>query len=582
MIRPRPLLPPLAIAAIAVLAGTAHAAAPAGRESDPVVLTGAEAPTLLGAEPGRVVAFAWEDGWRQVPVQVDERKVVDYAAVRNGHQTSGRPFSNVAYADGGTRAGADPDPNLDADDEIAAMAMDAGTSAPPRATPPDGVEPGSRTSVRIVDPLGSDAPSFLYLFRSGGGLDPAAGRDYVAYSFDLLSGDYLTTYDFDGIPGGDSTQSGAPANPENSRVKTDAYSGHFASRWIGDGLSVTASGATGADILDGDKAQVNYGCGRSELTFSRGGGGFIANIDGPVRAIRSYIGANSGTYTQRDHVYYRDSEVATTYLRVHPGISTISQFLDYSPAAGGMIYRNSAAPEGVTIDGVTDPGLETDTGLGPRLDWEQTTGPQGSLTVINRLVTDMPGVEVGSYYEDDLTPAAAQCSGYADSQAWAASGAALRNAGQNTDPTLGSAYAFVGTRTTFFSGPGADVALASRRAAQVDSPLDVTAGGEEAGGLELRARRSLDLRAGGRIRARLRNTSESLMAVAKVCGRARGRLARASRCDRVRRLEPGATKGVRLRIRLRPAGAKRDSFLVRLRARSAGYPVARAKVRVRP
>ena len=66
-----------------------------------------------------------------------------------------------------------------------------------------------------------------------------------------------------------------------------------------------AGGATGVDILDGDKAQVSYGCGRSEVTFSRRGGGFIANIDGPVRAIRSYIGANSGTYTQRDHVYYQ-------------------------------------------------------------------------------------------------------------------------------------------------------------------------------------------------------------------------------------------------------------------------------------
>jgi hypothetical protein len=41
------------------------------------VLTGAATPSLTGAAPGDIVAFAWTGKWRQVPVQVDERKLFD-------------------------------------------------------------------------------------------------------------------------------------------------------------------------------------------------------------------------------------------------------------------------------------------------------------------------------------------------------------------------------------------------------------------------------------------------------------------------------------------------------------------------
>ena len=253
------------------------------------------------------------------------------------------------------------------------------------------------------------------------------------------------------------------------------YSQHLLSRWVQDELSIDAGRAGGIDILDGDKRQVSYGCGRSELTFSRGGGGFIVNKSGPVRAIRSYIGANSGTFTQQDHVYYDRGDVTTTYLRVHPGISTIDQFLDYSPAASGMTYRNSAKPSGVLIDGNPDIGMETGNALGPPIDWEQATGAQGSVTLVTRVATDLPGFTAGSYYQDDSTsPATQQCGGYADDQAWGASGAAFTSSGANTDPTLGPpVYSLTASRSNFYSGPGADAALGELRSRQVDSPLKV-------------------------------------------------------------------------------------------------------------
>ncbi len=142
----------LSLAVLTPAAADAATGVP-NRESDPVVVTGETVPALLGANPGTVVAFNWtrDGGWQQVPVQVDERKVVNYNAVRQFHQAplASRPFDHLAYADPGTFAGADEDPTLDADDEIAAMAMDAGDGAPPSAGLPAGVD--SRLAVGAAD-----------------------------------------------------------------------------------------------------------------------------------------------------------------------------------------------------------------------------------------------------------------------------------------------------------------------------------------------------------------------------------------------------------------------------------------------
>ena len=65
----------LSLAAGAMFAGTSGAAATVlpDRESDPVVLTGADAPNLIGSVPSSIVAFRYNGRWAQVPVQVDER-----------------------------------------------------------------------------------------------------------------------------------------------------------------------------------------------------------------------------------------------------------------------------------------------------------------------------------------------------------------------------------------------------------------------------------------------------------------------------------------------------------------------------
>ncbi|MEZ5063053.1 MAG: hypothetical protein R2700_16380, partial [Solirubrobacterales bacterium] len=302
---------------LAAPAGAGAALGMQGREADPIVLNGSDLPGLSGTAPDRIVAFAFEGGWKQIPVQIDERALVDFAAVRQGYQTSGKPFSAEAYTDPGTFAGADPDPSFDGDDELVLMARDAGDTVGDDVAPPH--TEGSPTAIVIEDPLHPGEQRAVSLFVSDGTLDPAAGKSYVDYDFSLDSGDYKTTYGFTGVTGGDKgNPSGGPANTEDSTVTTPHYDKHLLSRWVTDGLRLPQGSDPAADLLDGDKVQVAYGCGRSELTFSRGGGGFIANKSGPIRAIRSYIGANSGTYTQQDITYYERFEQIRTYLRVHP------------------------------------------------------------------------------------------------------------------------------------------------------------------------------------------------------------------------------------------------------------------------
>jgi hypothetical protein len=555
-----------------------------GRGSDPVVLAGADVPLLLGSDPEDVVAFGYDGGWKQAPVQVDERAVVDYGLVRQ----IGNGFDHEAYTDPGTFAGSDPDPALDAGDEIAFMAKDAGAPAG-GAADPAGVEPGTRVRVAISDPLDPGTDRAVYLFRSDGSLDPAAGRSYVDYQFTLNSGAYKSTYDFNGVPNVEADA--PPANPESSAVTTPAYSQSLLSRWVTDAMTLRTGAAPSPDLLDGDKAQVGRGCGRSELTFSRGGGGFIANISGPIRAIRSQIGANSGTYTQRDDIFYERRQDTITYLRVHAGIAQISQFRDYSANATGMAYRNSAYPAGVTIDGVPDPGIPIPAGattLQPPSEWEQVTGAAGSIVTVTRVDTDLPGYTPGSFYRDQgASPTFGQCGGYADYLSYGTSGNEFVSSGANTDPTLGSAYRLTGTRTTFFDPPSGTAADAARRSDQVDAPLEAVAIAEPQPGrprLEIKAGSARKrVRPGGKVRVpvRVQNSGDGVATGVQVCARVGERVAVAGRCKGAELLAAGARRRFDLRIRARRAARKRIRVTYRVTADNARRDKAEATIGVR-
>jgi hypothetical protein len=445
------LLALLGAGCLAAAAGPAAAAGLKTRPADPIVLTGADVPKLLGAKPDRILAFRWNGGWHQVPVQVDERATIDLGAA---YDQAPAGVTALSYTDPNTFVGPDPNPKLDGDDEVAMMARDSGSKASTHRHP-RGAYAASRVEVRVRDPLVKGSKGFVYLFKGDGSRNPAAGRHYVRYRFDLLSGDYKTTYD---------TASGP--NPEDSTVSSPEYSQHFSDRWIDDGLNLHAGSASGVDILDRHKNLFAPGnCGRSEDTFSSGEGAFVVNKSGPVRAIRTYVGANSGPYTERQHVFYDRREEITTFLRVHP-IPGVMDFFDYSPAAAGMTYRNSFNPAGLAIDGTPDaPAAGAST-------WEQVSGPQGGLSIVHSLDSDT-ALTAGLYYLDDSSPgggAETQCTG--DAAAYGSSGLQVTSAIPNTDPRNGTTAHVTDTRHLFFGSPGVSVAHTQKLADEIAAPLE--------------------------------------------------------------------------------------------------------------
>jgi hypothetical protein len=460
----------LAVGVPAAAPRRAAAASTLSRPEDPVVITGADVPSLQGVPPSTIVAFRYLGGWQQVPVQVDERFMQTLQDVYNN--VAGLPsntnISVLVYGDPNTFTGADPNPNVDADDEIALMAKDAGDLAP-GGPPPTHAVSGSGVQLTITDPLQPGAIGYLYLFEQDGALDPAAGQSYVSYNFNLLSGDYKATYKLVGTLNTDP----APGNPENSLVSTPYYSHHFSDRWNSDGLNVTAGLSTGVDILDRHKELFLPGyCGRSEDTFDlgsstfRGEGAFIVNKVGPIRAIRSYVGANSGPNTQREHIFYAQREDVRTFLRVH-AIPSVIDFFDYSSAASGMTYYNDLNTGGLTVDGSPDSAT-----LGA-ITWEMVTGTQGSLVHAASIATDIPGFSYTSYYLDDTTPPDVQCTG--DNYAYGSSGVYVNMAIPNTDPGIGGTNHLNTVRTTYYEPPGLTVADAQNLSARASTPLSVSA-----------------------------------------------------------------------------------------------------------
>jgi hypothetical protein len=488
---------PVLVLPLLLLAGCVNTGSTLHRPSDPIVLSGDDLPRVTGVMPGDVVAFRWSnDAWVQVPVQVDERHVINLGIVHNDEPEPASDY--LVYSDPGTLAGTDPVATIDADDEIALMASDAGGRASEEAAEPAGVVPRSGFEYTITDPLDEESLGYVYLFRraAGGVLDPSAGRDYVQYDFQLLTdrnadGDREYPEDYDFFPTRNvvrdpPTKKPINANPENSTITTGAYTVHFDGRWREDRLSIKTGGASNVDILDRHKVFPYTGpddpspkapaaCVRTEDTGAAGHGALVSNIDGPVRAIRDYLGFNSGKFTQRRHVFYRNRQDTTTFLRVHPLPDGPDSTFDYSDAAMNMRYRNNLNTTGVIIDGNPDAVQ-----LG-ELTWEQVTGAQGTVTHVHDVDVvptgaGVPLPTITSFYADDATPDFVQCTG--DAKALATSGPAITGGLLDSDPRErggpGHDYDLTAYRTQYYDGPNQSAAAAQDRDAWARNPLAVT------------------------------------------------------------------------------------------------------------
>ena len=454
------------------------------RAEDPVVVLGAQLTALSSVAAEDVVAFRRDGGqWVHIPVQVDERAVKDFCAIYgkgSGLWTNAPACKTDAvitalfYTDAETFTGPDPDPFVDADDEVVFMARDAGDRIATWTEPADVVS-GSGIEVELTD---GDASAYVYLFaRAGQALQPGAGANYVTYDFKLKDGvDYTQNYDLYGYSCGGFTATCNPSMTEDSTVDGASYSRHFSARWVTDALRITAGDATGVDILD--IHQNRFGpesCGRHVLTFSTAEGAYVTNKSGPVRALRSYLGANSGPLTQRDHMFYDRREDIVTHLRVHAIPVGIMDVFDYSPQAIGMTYTNDLNPGGLTIDGVADDANED--GLHQ---WEFVTGPQGSLVMTGTFVSSLELQGARFFWADDTQASFDQCSTSTiidapDDSALGTSGVWLEGALPNTDPKNGVSDHILATRTIYYREPGLSLDGALELVAGAQLPVQVIA-----------------------------------------------------------------------------------------------------------
>jgi hypothetical protein len=459
--------------------------APLSRPADPAILKGEDLPMFKGAAPDSLVAFRYEGGWTQIPVQVDERDVRSYGEIYDfldhwslvgdpdvdGDELY--PYLEEFYTDPDTYMGPDTDPMLDDNDEVVFMARDTGSIASAIADPP-GVIAGLRAEVRASDPL-DGTTGYVYLFQSAGGLDPSAGQSYVDYQFELQSGAYLDTFSLLGV------------NLELSTVSSQYYERTFTQRVLSEVLRITAPGASGVDILDRFKVRIER---NSELCVSNDSeayedeGAFVANKSGPVRGIRSHLGGGSGPAIQVVHLFYEQREDVVQYWRVHGGgLRNVLNLVDYDPAAIGMTYFNNNNLAGVIVDGVPDtvtPGT---------LQWELITGFHGSIVTnqdivsssqnwlrcINRTASDPVGdcefliPPISSYYLDDASYSEPLCP---DDFAIGTSGQAVAFQ-PDTDPRTSSfTLEFVSSR--YYGAPGWAVADAEQLRAFSENPLVTT------------------------------------------------------------------------------------------------------------
>ncbi len=394
----------------------------ADRSDDPVVFKGIDLPCLLNTPFTNKVAFKYDNAWIQVPIQFDEMALMNVNSpygpfIGQGNIPNQSGYDVLFYTDANTYVGADPDPNFDNDDELAFMYRDAGAQST-ATTAPIGALPNTCCELTISDPLSSEI-KYIYIFEQDGSLSQDAGIDYVDYVFNLTAGTYPD--DFAVLTG---------INPEQSTVTTSAYTIGFSAEWIMDEWRITTAGSSGADILD--RHQYFFGpgvCGRSEDTFTAAENAFVTNIDGPVRAIRSIMGANSGPLTQKTNIFYEVRQDVFTDLRVH-SVPSIYDVYDFETNITGMEYFSLNHPQGLTIDGVPE------TANSAFVTGELVRGPAGALAIGHDFITTLAigtDAAVNSYYEDNITNPNSNCTG--DQLAYGTCGASFTFANNIcTDP----------------------------------------------------------------------------------------------------------------------------------------------------
>ena len=332
------------------------------------------------------------------------------AAIASGLVTLGAGETPADYLKSMT----DPQASFDTDDQLSFMASDAGVQAPSGQAPPTGTADGQ--TVQITDPVDPTNIRYMYLFTQPGGSSFTSSNGYVHMSPNADASQWIDRYSFangandaigisntgygpnlpetvcdtaagnsGGYAAGVSPRASSDANPRDDfTITTPTYKISTNGRWLVNGLQVTAPGTHGSygpDIItrwkgrafqqtpDSTVSVVGF---EDEQTNWEMNSSLLGWRQGPVRAIREVWGADSGTNVTKTEFYYRDADVFSYHLRVHP-IPPDGLYTDWDYRAGvASTYYNLKTMNGVAIDGQPDNVGEVNQVDGQNLRLERT------------------------------------------------------------------------------------------------------------------------------------------------------------------------------------------------------------------
>ncbi|MEL6941394.1 MAG: T9SS type A sorting domain-containing protein, partial [Bacteroidota bacterium] len=231
-------------------------------------------------------------------------------------------------------------------------------------------------------------------------------------------------------------------------------------------------------------------------SFSTSRGVIVSSVDGPVRAIRSVMGTNSGIYNQQSIFFTKCRAYYRNDFRVHDAttadVSQAYDMFDWSDVMNGASYSNSYNLTPVTVNGNQD-NLNNN----KLPEWALYEGDQGSIVINASIVKNSnhytfgetlqdvvqregnAGTAWDAYYDDSGSGTTYKCTG--DNRAYGSAGWVVYtnqcyDYRYNTQKCnlLNFPNEIVFNRTNYYLPPGEDNTSAERYGEYAQQPLQAT------------------------------------------------------------------------------------------------------------
>jgi hypothetical protein len=355
------------------------------RTEDPVIMECKDFQPLLGSTPDSFSLVALSGGqWSPVPFQIDQKK----------------PDGSYAFTNGPEKS-ADPDPNLDANDELVFMAMDVGDRCG-ECRMPEGA--GAGVEIEVTDPK-DGAKGWAYLFRFAGKA-PRSDKDYVRLEFDRQKGrtrvitdrsvvekqsdrstpDFLARRNPDGSLGPNLVDKFKIRESVDVPLLNQTYDLKLEERIIAHELA-WIDGAVRVLILN-----------RFELAVTT-----YITVEAPSTSVTSYCRNQSIspiTYSQP-----KVSGVTAAIMAIADKLTAndrMDVYMDFRPVIYGSHFFCASHPESddVVVDGKMSEAEKSLSQVKPG-DWIAAESPQGTVVLRMILPPQLKNVKTTLYYEDD-------------------------------------------------------------------------------------------------------------------------------------------------------------------------------------